>query len=159
MVDSNGETGRADDLRAAIESFYFGYRAFTSAPDAVLADRGLGRTHHRILYFIHRNPGVTVGGLLQILDVSKQAAHRPLRDLQKQGLVVSTPSRIDRRHRELRTTDEGARLEAHLTGLQMDILDAAFTAAGSPAESGWRDVMTAMTGAPHAQDSAETQSR
>ena len=47
------------DLRPSIELFYFAYRAFTSRPDRILAQRGLGRVHHRILYFVGRNPGLT----------------------------------------------------------------------------------------------------
>ena len=66
-------------LRQCIEAFYFGYREFTAQPDRILEDRGLNRVHHRILYFIGRNPGIGVGALLDILQVSKQALHAPLR--------------------------------------------------------------------------------
>ena len=47
---------RQEELRASIEIFYFAYRAFTARPDRILKQRGLGRVHHRILYFVGRNP-------------------------------------------------------------------------------------------------------
>jgi len=68
-------------MRGAIEQFFFAYRGFTSNPDRILEQRGLGRVHHRVLYFVGRNKGITVSALLGILGVSKQALHAPLRQL------------------------------------------------------------------------------
>ena len=68
-------------LRLAIEQFYFGYRAFTALPDRILSQRGLGRVHHRILYFVGRNPKISVNDLLGMLSVTKQALNAPLRQL------------------------------------------------------------------------------
>jgi DNA-binding MarR family transcriptional regulator len=73
---------REVSLRRAIEELYFGYRAFTALPDKMLAERGLGRTHHRILYFVRRDPGISIGELLAVLEVTKQAIHRPIKDLE-----------------------------------------------------------------------------
>ena len=144
MIDSNAETPRPTDeadLRAAIEDFFFGYRMFTALPDALLADRGLGRTHHRILYFVRRDPGASVGELLAVLGISKQAAHGPLKALERAGLIESAPDPDDRRVRRLRATDDGEALEAELSGLQMRLLSDAFAHAGPDASAGWRAVM------------------
>ena len=141
MVDLNRQAA----LRDAIELLYFGYRAFTDGPDRILARRGLGRVHHRILYFVGRNPGVTVGGLLEILAVSKQALNAPLRQLVEMGLVALTANAGDRRIRNLGLTEAGRRLEAELTGVQTRLLEAAMTQAGPDAEAGWRSVMAAMS--------------
>ncbi len=81
MIDAS----REQELNEALELFFFGYREFTAYPDGVLAKRGLGRVHHRILYFVGRNPGVTVGDLLGVLGVSKQALNAPLRRLMAEG--------------------------------------------------------------------------
>ena len=126
-------------MRGAIEDFYFAYRAFTSLPDAMLAERGLARAHHRVLYFVVRNPGLTVGELLRILDITKQAAHRPVKDLQTQGLLVLHRDDGDGRVRRLYATAEGKDLEASLTAAQMRLLEAAFDATG--AEEPWRAAM------------------
>ncbi len=135
---------REEALRQAIEQFYFGYRAFTAPPDRILAQRGLGRVHHRILYFVGRHPHISVNELLSLLSVSKQALNAPLRQLIEMQLVaVGTPGH-DRRLRQLTLTANGGKLEAKLTGAQMDQLAAAFVAAGARAGTGWREVMRAL---------------
>lgn len=131
-------------LREAIELLYFGYREFTAGPDRILAERGLSRAHHRILYFIARNESVSVSELLAILAVTKQALHGPLRQLVRLDLVSNEPARHDRRVKQLRLTASGRRLERRLTGTQMALLADVFGAAGAPATQGWREVMTAL---------------
>jgi DNA-binding MarR family transcriptional regulator len=133
-----------DRLRAAIELFYFAYRAFTAGPDQLLEQQGLGRVHHRILYFVGRNPDLTVNALLEILAVSKQALNAPLRQLVERKLVAMRPDEQDRRFRRLRLTDAGRKLETRLTGTQMRHLAAVFTAAGGDAEAAWKSVMQAV---------------
>lgn len=124
-----------------MELFFFGYREFTSRADQVLAERGLGRVHHRILYFVGRQPGGSVNALLEILQVSKQALNGPLRELVERGLVDSRVAEHDRRVRCLHLTAEGQALEDQLSGIQMAHLQRVFQAAGPAAEAGWRKVM------------------
>ncbi len=140
MVDPKREAG----LREAIERLYFAYRAFTDRPDRILERRGLGRVHHRILYFVGRNPGVSVKGLLDVLAVSKQALNAPLRQLIEMQLVTVTANARDRRIKNLDLTAEGRALEAELTGAQMRHLEAALARAGPEAEGGWRKVMAEL---------------
>jgi len=140
MVDQT----RQDELRDGIELLYFAYRAFTDRADRILERRGLGRVHHRILYFVGRNPDISVKGLLDVLAVSKQALNAPLRQLLEMGLIAVMASPEDRRVKRLRLTQEGQRLEAELTGAQMRHLQAAFEAAGRTSEDGWRQVMARL---------------
>jgi DNA-binding MarR family transcriptional regulator len=137
MIDSNRQAA----LREAIELLYFGYRGFTARPDAILQRRGLSRVHHRILYFVGRDPGLGVNALLHTLGVSKQALNAPLRRLVEVKLVTVRAASDDRRRRELRLTAEGERLEAQLSGTQIEQLAKVLGAAGKPAEAGWRAVM------------------
>ena len=137
-------SGRADQLNQALELMYFGFRGLVDAPDRLLARRGLGRMHHRVLYFIAREPGLSVGDLLGRLAITKQALHRPLRDLQARRLVTTTADRNDRRVRRLVLTKGGAALEDRLSGMQRAHLARIFAGAGRPAESGWRSVMKRM---------------
>lgn len=137
MVDSK----RAQELRKAIEMMYFSYRAFTAGPDRILQKRGLGRVHHRILYFISRNPGLSVNELLDVLQISKQALNTPLRQLASMNLVDNVRAPHDARVRQLRLTNDGTRLEARLTGTQMLQLEEVFDAAGAKAERAWRKIM------------------
>ena len=133
-------------LRLAIEQFYFGYRAFTAPPDRILDQRGLGRVHHRILYFVGRNPQISVNALLSTLSVSKQALNAPLRQLVEMRLVAMDTAAHDRRVRQLSLTPAGAKLEAQLTGTQMKQLQTVFAQAGASAEAGWHQVMRSLSG-------------
>ena len=119
----------------------FSAGAFTSGPDRILEKRGLNRVHHRILYFVAREPGLSVNELLTVLDVSKQALHTPLRQLLSMTLVKNDKSKTDGRVRELRLTTSGKRLEARLTGTQLLQLDSVFADAGKDAEQAWPKTM------------------
>lgn len=145
MVDLKDPAGLADPaLRDAIEALYFGYRAFTRGPDSLLARRGLGRVHHRILYFVGRQPGIKVNELLAVLAVSKQALNTPLRRLIELGLIDSRPGREDRRVRHLSLSASGKRLEATLSGTQTELLAAVFARCGRSAQRHWLQVMHAL---------------
>lgn len=142
MIDPDRESA----LRSAIEDLYFAYRAFTALPDEILAERGLGRTHHRILYFVCRDPGIAVGGLLSVLRITKQAVHRPVKQLEQQGLITIAADADDRRVRRLSPTAAGIRLETQLSASQMRLLDGAFRDCGEGAEHEWRQIMARLRG-------------
>ena len=134
-------------LRQAIEHLFFGYRAFTQQPDRILERRGLGRVHHRILYFVGRRPGLSVTELLATLAVSKQAINAPLRLLVETNLITAASGPADRRVKQLSLSPAGAALEAELTGVQMRHLRDAFDAAGADSTAGWLAVMDRLAGA------------
>jgi len=140
-LDPHSLKAREASLRLAIEQLYFGYRAFTAQPDRILSQRGLGRVHHRILYFVGRHPRISVNALLDVLSVSKQALNAPLRQMIEMGLVAMGTADHDRRVRELALTAQGVKLESQLTGTQMKQLQAVFERSGPQAESGWHEVM------------------
>ena len=133
-------------LRVAVEAFYFGYRAFTAPPDLVLGKLGLGRVHHRILYFVAHQPALSINALLGILGVSKQALNAPLRRLTEMRLVAIKTPEHDRRVRQLTLTASGKKLEAQLTRTQVNLLQAAFAQAGAKAATGWHQVMRSLCG-------------
>lgn len=140
MVDQK----RRDELLTSIELFFFAYRAFTAGPDQILEQRGLGRVHHRILYFVGRNPSISVNALLKVLDVSKQALNIPLRQLIDLQLVTVSIAQHDRRLKQLALSTDGRRLEERLTATQIRHLSNAFEQAGDSASETWRDVMRRM---------------
>lgn len=129
------------ELREAIELLFFAYRDFTGDPDAVLAGQGLGRAHHRAIHFIRRQPDITVAGLLEILQVTKQSLNRVLRQLIDEGLVTSTVGKKDRRERNLRLTRAGEALEDEMSALQRARIGRAYSEAGPEAVEGFRLVM------------------
>jgi len=133
-------------LNRALEALHFAFRAVTARPDAMLADLGLGRIHHRILYFVGRAPEGSVGDLLAILGVSKQYLNRPLRQLQQVGYIHAAPDPADRRVKRLTLTPSGAELEAALTGDQRQRFARVFAEAGPEAEAHWRRVTALLAG-------------
>jgi DNA-binding MarR family transcriptional regulator len=132
---------REENLRRGIEMMFFAYRDFTSKPDEILAEIGLGRAHHRALYFIGRHPGISVSDLLSILRITKQSLSRVLSELMRMELVEQKTGIHDRRLRLLHLTPKGAELEKRLTAVQKQRFAAAFSNAGADAVEGFRKVL------------------
>jgi DNA-binding MarR family transcriptional regulator len=139
LLDSS--RGSVDET---ISLFYLGYRAGVAGPKKVLDKLGFGRPHHRVLYVVARQPGIAIASLIDLLEVSRQALHRPMRDLFAQGYLVQKPSPTNRRLALLTLTPKGAALESRLTDLQYDAFAKAFAAAGPEAEQQWKAVMRAL---------------
>jgi DNA-binding MarR family transcriptional regulator len=113
-----------------IELLFFGYRDFVAEADRILAAYDFGRAHHRILHFVHRNPGLTVAELLRILGITKQALSRVLKDLLSDGFIAQSSGEEDRRQRLLTTTPKGATLAQALSQAQSQRLSRALQAIG-----------------------------
>ena len=129
------------DLLGAIELFYFSYRSFTAGPDQILQNQGLSRVHHRILYFVARNPRISINELLKILQVSKQTLNPPLRKLIELELISSQLSESDRRIKQLILSKRGQALENKLTSTQLEHLEAAFTGSKNSSLKNWKELM------------------
>jgi DNA-binding MarR family transcriptional regulator len=125
--DRNGAKDNAD----LIELLFFAYRDFISDPDAILAEYGFGRAHHRVLHFVNRNPGLTVADLLGILKITKQSLARVLKQLVDSGFIEQKPGPNDRRQRLLYTTEAGRMLAERLIKPQSRRIDNALHGLGS----------------------------
>ena len=135
---------REPEVRRGIELLYFGYSHLTRAIDAELATQGLGRAHHRALYFIARQPDLTVSHLLALLGITKQSLGRVLSELAERGLVESRSGERDRRQRLLRLTEMGRELETRLFEGLRERLGAAYAQAGQGAVSGFWTVLEGL---------------
>jgi len=133
-----------DHIIACIELLFFAYRDFTGDPDAVLAQYGFGRAHHRVLHFVHRNPGLRVAHLLEILKITKQSLARVLKQLIDDGFITQRAGPEDRRERLLYVTAKGARLADKLTTMQVKRVENALSKAGPGAELATRRFLLAM---------------
>jgi len=120
---------------------HFAFRAVVAEPDAHLAELGLSRVHHRLLFFVARSPGLRVMDLATTLGVSKQALHGPLQQLIRKKLVSSARGADNRRERQLSLTPAGRLLERRLSGHQRRLFRAAFRHVGTRATRGWFAVM------------------
>ena len=117
-----------------VELLFFAYRDFTREADAVLAEFGLGRAHHRVLHFVHRHPALRVADLLEILKITKQSLARVLKELVDQGWIVQKAGERDRRQRLLHATEKGADLARRLDGLQSRRVAQALAEAGADSD-------------------------
>lgn len=127
-----------------MELLYFGYTRLTNAIDQELAKQGLGRAHHRALYFIARQPDLTVGELLRLLAITKQSLGRVLKELHDRDLVITKTGPLDRRQKLLRLTSKGAALEAELFAQLRERLSAAYVTAGQESVSGFWHVLEGL---------------
>jgi DNA-binding MarR family transcriptional regulator len=139
---------RDEELRTGMELLFFAYREFTREPDDILDSLGLGRAHHRVIYFIGRHPGITVGGLMTLLKITKQSLSRVLGDLLRQGYIEQSPGMDDRRRRLLALTEKGVTLERRLSETQRRRIAAAYRMAGAEAVQGFRKVMLGLLDTP-----------
>ncbi len=130
---------REHEVRRGVELLFFGYTRLTKSIDEGLAEHGLGRAHHRALYFIARQPDLTISDLLKMLAITKQSLGRVLNELGERGLVETRAGDADRRQKLLRLTAEGKAFEGQLFDALRSNLSAAYAAAGQESVTGfWR---------------------
>lgn len=132
---------RMHAIRSGMDLLMFAHKSHLTHSDAALGLRGLGRAHHRVLYFLSRNPGQTVGNLLDTLGVTKQSLMRVTRELKRIGLIEQRTGEHDRRQRLLFLTSEGKELEHNLFDNLHKNMARAYTAAGEDAVKGYWTLM------------------
>ena len=135
---------RETEIRRGAELLFFGYGHLYRQTDECLAKQGMGRAHHRALYFIAREPDLTISALLRTLGITKQSLGRVLSELTERGMVETRTGREDRRQRLLRLTPAGARLEQELFEAMRSRLSAAYAQAGQDAVTGFWRVLEAL---------------
>jgi DNA-binding MarR family transcriptional regulator len=136
---------RDEELKQGVDLLFHAFSEVFATGDAALRAAGLGRAHRRALYFIARNPALSVAALLGILKITKQSLNRVLNDLLAGGYVERRPAPNDRRMRQLRLTPKGLELEEKLWDAQRPRLARAFRDAGPEAVAGFRRVLTGLT--------------
>lgn len=130
---------REDEVRRGIEMLYFGHSALMQSIEPLLEAQGLGRAHHRALYFISRKPDLTVGALLRLLSITKQSLGRVLTDLIERGFIETQPGVRDRRQKMLRLSATGKALEAEMFQALREKMAGAYGQAGQGSVTGfWR---------------------
>lgn len=135
---------REPELRRGMELLYFGHSHLVRSIDAGLAEQGLGRAHHRALYFIARKPDMTVSELLSLLAITKQSLGRVLNELGERGFIEIRPGERDRRQRLLRLTDIGTKMESDLFEAAREKMSAAYNRAGHGAVAGYWAVLEGL---------------
>ena len=135
---------RDEELKQGVDLLFFAARDMNQAGARMLAEARLGHAHRRAIYFIARNPGLSVADLLAVLKVTKQSLNRVLNELIEAGYVERKPHLRDRRMRALRLTGKGESLESAIWDAQRPRLVRAFREAGPEAVMGFRRVLTGL---------------
>lgn len=147
MADINFKFDKLTDDELFLKStelLYFAYRDYIAWPDEVLQKYGFGRAHHRIIFFVSQNPGMTVAELLKVLNITKQSLSRVLSALIDKGYIVQDIGATDRRKRLLNLTEKGKLLLAEVSEHQKSQMLNACKSAGDEATKGFWKVLMAL---------------
>ncbi|WP_162841514.1 MarR family winged helix-turn-helix transcriptional regulator [Salaquimonas pukyongi] len=77
---------------------------------ADLSAKNLSEGHDGYLMAIHRNPGITMGDLASLLEISPSSTTKIATKLEALGLVRREASRIDSRQNHAFLTDDGTQM-------------------------------------------------
>ncbi|QNT78841.1 MarR family winged helix-turn-helix transcriptional regulator [Entomobacter blattae] len=132
---------KEEQLRKAQTVIFFVGRDLWQLGRAVLEEHNLGQAHYRALQMLAHYPGLTVGGLLELLNITKQSLGRVMKDLLEKGFIQIHPSCEDKRKKHLFLTDSGQKIEEDVFNALKARLYLAFKEAGSEAIEGFRKVM------------------
>jgi DNA-binding MarR family transcriptional regulator len=146
---------REEELQQGLELLFFAHRDLDAEADRLLAARGLGRAHHRVLHFVGRQPQITSGDLRLILRLTKQSLSRLTRELAQQQLLVQKIGPNDRRQRLLSLTPAGRELERQLWETQRVRIARAYRDTGPQAVEAFRTVLLGMIEAAQDRDRFE----
>jgi len=135
---------RDEELTGGLELLDFAHRALMAESDRLVAKFDLARSHRRILYFVGRQPGITMAALLGILQTSKQSLSRLIKELVAKGLIDRTPDDQDRRQWLLTLTERGRELDRELNRRLRRRLASAYRAAGAEAVAGHHQVLLGL---------------
>ena len=113
---------------------------------ARLAARSMGRVHHRIIYFAHFTPGITIGELLAVLGVKHQSIQAALRQLIEGGYIFSRSSQHDGRVKQLYCSRKGDKLVETLSNGQRERVRRGYESVTAQDVEGYFKVMAAMLG-------------
>jgi DNA-binding MarR family transcriptional regulator len=114
--------------------------------DMRLATRAMGRVHHRIVYFAHFTPGITVSELLAVLGVKHQNIQAPLRQLTQDGYILGRASEHDGRVKRLYCSRKGDKLLEFISAGQRERIQRGYDSVTAEDVQSYFKVMAAMLG-------------
>ena len=74
------EAVAVDRIDEAILAFHEAYQTVIAGADELLAQQGLGRSHHKVLYHVARHSRCSVTEVREFIGVTRQAMQRPIND-------------------------------------------------------------------------------
>lgn len=122
----------------------YALRGLVVEADRLLASYGLSRVHHRILYVLARSEDISVGDLLTMLGISKQALHQPMKHLLETGFITASRSKSEHRVKLLNLTAKGRRMEVAATDLERVAMQEAFDLVSKGGRNAWLKIMVSL---------------
>ena len=99
-----------DQIKDCIQLLLYAYRETFSDPKDILKKNSMGAAHHRTLYLIERNEGISVNELLIKLKITKQSLNRVLQDLIKLEVVIFEKDDQDTRIKHVFLNKKGEKI-------------------------------------------------
>jgi DNA-binding MarR family transcriptional regulator len=112
--------------------------------EAPLSTKGMGRVHHRILYFAHFSPGIAVSELLAVMGVKHQNIQSPLKQLVAAGYILSRASEQDGRVKQLYCSRKGDKLLEFVSARQRERIHNGYESVTPEDLESYFKVMSAM---------------
>lgn len=138
----------ADGFNLCLERMHYVYNNYVRGSNHVMEKIGLGRAHHRVLYFIARGRAAAgtggLRGMAQRLGISKQALHKTLRELIEHDLAISEPDPANKREHFMTLTPKGLALEELVSGIQRRMFAEAAAKHGNDAIKSWAAIMDVL---------------
>ncbi|CAI2611180.1 MarR family transcriptional regulator [Apilactobacillus apinorum] len=92
-----------------------------------LKNYDINQTQHRIIYSISELDIASMGNILRLLNISRQALNVNVRDLMSRNLIEEVSSDKDKRIKTLHLTTEGNKLNDQINAEQMQKIETLFT--------------------------------
>ena len=99
-----------EQIKEFIEKLFLSYRDTFSDSKTVLNKYSLGIAHNKVLHIVSSHKGITIGGLLNKLKITKQSLNRVLRDLIKYNAITIKKGEVDSRRRRIFLNEKGKKL-------------------------------------------------
>jgi DNA-binding MarR family transcriptional regulator len=133
---------RLHELDPALAAMHFAFRGLIREADKYLEKIDLTRVHHRILFAIRRRDELSVTGLCELLGVSKQALHRPMKVLLERKLVVLERHPLRPKFKMLALTPKGIDIETAASDRERAAMKSALERVSAKERLAWFEVMS-----------------
>jgi len=99
-----------EQIKEFIEKLFLSYRDTFSESKAVLNKYSLGIAHNKVLHILSTYKGITIGELLNKLQITKQSLNRILRDLIKINVIRFEKDSKDTRVKHVYLNEKGEKI-------------------------------------------------
>ena len=99
-----------EQIKEFIEKLFLTYRDTFSDSKTILNKYSLGIAHNKVLHILSTYKGITIGGLLNKLKITKQSLNRILRDLIKIDVITFKKDSKDTRIKHVYLNEKGEKI-------------------------------------------------